>query len=150
MVMTELIATFLITATSVLFFCYWFRYTCMLILSAKTARDYARDVVTANQLGFLEVQQRLQNETTDLGGLYASLDRDYSVLLGLLQQTEHLRGDNGKLERWMLRGHYRLAGAWYRCCSAIAPATARRALEQMSLVVAHFANTMGEQMAAAA
>lgn len=148
--MTELITTFLITATSIVLFAYWFRYTCMLILSAKTARDYTSDVAVANQLGFIEVQSRLQNEATDMNGLVGALDRDYAVLQRLLAQTANLGPGSGALERWMLQAHYRVSSVWYRCSRRIAPSTARHALEQMSLVIAHFANTMGEHMASAA
>ena len=47
--MIELIASITITAGSVLLFCYWFRYTCFLILSAQTVREYATSVAQANQ-----------------------------------------------------------------------------------------------------
>ena len=39
--MIELLATTIITLSSVALFGYWFRYTCLLILSARTTRDYA-------------------------------------------------------------------------------------------------------------
>ena len=58
--MIELISTIVIMAGSVLLFGYWFRYTCLLILSARTTRDYAGAVATANQLSFLEVQSVLR------------------------------------------------------------------------------------------
>ena len=48
--MLELIVTVVITLSSVLMFGYWFRYTCLLILSATTTRDYAVDVATANPI----------------------------------------------------------------------------------------------------
>ena len=148
--MTEVITTLLITVSSILLFGYWFRYTCLLILSAKTVRDYTLDVAAANQLGFVEVQNRLQSEGTDLDGLRIALDRDYAIVQKMLKQTMNLRPQSGSLERWMLQTHYRLAAVWYRCSSSFAPVASRRALEEMSLVIAHFANTMGEQMAAAA
>ena len=52
--MIERIATILITASSVLLFGYWFRYTCLLVLNTKTVRDYASEVAAVHQLGFLE------------------------------------------------------------------------------------------------
>ncbi len=58
--MLELIVTLVITVSSVLLFGYWFRYTCLLILSAKTTRDYAADIAAANQLSFLQVQAQLR------------------------------------------------------------------------------------------
>ena len=44
--MIELVTTVIITVSSVLLFGYWFRYTCLLILSAKTTRDFAGEVAT--------------------------------------------------------------------------------------------------------
>ena len=67
--MIELISTVIITASSVLLFGYWFRYTCLLILSAKTARDFAGQVAAANQLGFLDVQNQLRGASVNLDSL---------------------------------------------------------------------------------
>jgi hypothetical protein len=47
--MLDLIVTLIITVSSVLMLGYWFRYSCLLILSAETTRDYAADIATANQ-----------------------------------------------------------------------------------------------------
>ena len=58
--MFQSITTIALTAGSVLLLGYWFRYTCLLILSAKTTRDFAGEVAEANQLSFLEVQARLR------------------------------------------------------------------------------------------
>ena len=61
--MTELITTVVITVSSILLFGYWFRYSCLLMLSTKTARDYVGAVAAANQLGILEVQSRDRKST---------------------------------------------------------------------------------------
>ena len=53
------------------------------------------------------------------------------------------------LEKRMLDIDYRLMRAWYRVSRSFSAAAARSALEEMSLVVAHFANSMGERAAAA-
>ena len=148
--MMELITTVVIMVSSLTLFGYWFRYTCMLILSAKTARDFAGDVAEANRLGFLEVQSRLQAEATNLEGLRAALDRDYAVVTGLMRQTANLQLSDAFLERRMLQMHYRVSRFWYQCTHNCAPGSARKSLEEMSLVIAHFANVTGEQMAAAA
>ena len=66
---------------------YWFRYTCLLILSAETTRDYAADVATANQLSFLQVQTELRESPADLDRLQASLDRDLAVVTSLIQNA---------------------------------------------------------------
>lgn len=147
--MIELVATVGMTAGSFLLFGYWFRYTCLLILSAKTTRDYAGEVATANRLGFLEVQSQLrEGATVELDRLQAALDRDYALLTYLLKHASHGATSESPLEARMLKTNYRLMGAWYRLSRPFSLSASRRALEEMSLVVAHFANMMGERAAA--
>jgi hypothetical protein len=148
--MMELIATIMITASSVLLFGYWFRYTCLLVLSTKTVRDYASDVATANQLGFLEIQSQLRAGSPELDRLRGLLDRDYAVLASLLKHSSAASPKNLGIETRMLEINYRLMGAWYRVSSRFSAAAARRALDEMSMVVAYFANTMGERAAMSA
>jgi len=143
--MPELITTVVITVSSILLFGYWFRYTCLLILSAKTARDYVSDVAAANQLGFLEVQSSLRAGSPDLDRLRDTLDRDYAVLARILTNSS-----KSGMEERMLGINYRCMRTWYRISSQFSPAAARQALDEMSMVVAHFANTMGQQAAGAA
>ena len=146
----ELIATIVITASSILLFGYWFRYTCLLVLNTKTIRDYAGEVAAANQLGFQEIQSQLRAGSPELDRLRGLLERDYAVLTSLLK---HSSADSPKemgIETRMLEINYRLMGVWYRVSSRFSTAAARRALEEMSLVVAYFANTMGERAAASA
>jgi len=139
--MIELITTIVIIASSVLLFGYWFRYSCLLMLNTRTARDYARDIVTANQLGFANVQAQLSQASADLAGMRAALDRDYAVVSKLLEQVAD--GQAG-IEQKMLAIHYRLMGACYTIGAHVSPKAARQALEEMSMVVAHFANSVGE------
>jgi hypothetical protein len=149
--MTELIATVTITASSIVLFAYWFRYTCLLILSAKTARDYTSDVAYSNKLGFPMVQAQLnQNSSPDLDRLRAALDNDYRVVRQLLRYMPKAQESPSPLETQMLAINYRLMGAWYQVSRNFSGRTAERALGEMSMVVAHFANLMGEQAAAAA
>jgi len=54
------------------------------------------------------------------------------------------------LETQMLAINYKLMGAWYQVTRRVSGSTAARALDEMSMVVAHFANMMGEQAAAGA
>jgi hypothetical protein len=142
---TEIIATVIITTSSVALFAYWFRYTCMLILSAKTTRDYAASIATANQLGFLQVQSMLRDQSADLAILKDSLDRDYKVLTYLLKHAANPSTGDDAIEKRMLEVNYRLMGAWYSVASRFSPTAARKALDEMSSVVAHFANSMGER-----
>lgn len=143
--MIELVATSIITLSSALLFVYWFRYTCLLILSAKTTRDYAADVATANKLAFPEVQTRLREQTnTDLGGLLASLDHDYAVVTYLLDHAANPNKAASSIETKMLAINYRLNRTWFSISRS------RAALEEMANVVAHFANSMGERAAMSA
>jgi hypothetical protein len=146
--MIELVATVVIMASSGLLFGYWFRYTCLLMLSARTTRDYAASVAMANQLGFLEVQAQLRVQSTaDLDRLKESLDRDYKVLTYLLKHAAAPSEGQDALEKRMLEINYRLMGAWYSLSRRFSPAAACRALDEMASVVAHFANSMGERAA---
>ena len=148
--MIELVTTVIITASSVLLFGYWFRYTCLLILSAKTTRDFAGQVATANQLGFLEVQTQLRESAVNLDSLRDSLDRDYAVLSALLNQAGDSSFEGSSLEQTMLAINYRVMRASYSVTGAFSPSAARKALEEMSMVIAHFANSMGQQAEGAA
>jgi hypothetical protein len=148
--MTELIATAVITMSSALLLAYWFRYTCLLILSARTTRDYAAQVVTANRLSFVEVQARLRSRpAADLDHLHNLLDQDYRVVSYLLKHAGWSES-SGRLESNMLAVDYRLMQAWYGITRSISSGAACRALDEMSRVVAHFANTMGERAAGSA
>jgi hypothetical protein len=136
--MLELIVTLVITVSSVLMFGYWFRYTCLLILSAKTTRDYAFDIAAANQLSFLQVQSELRQNPADLDRLKASLDRDLSVVTSLIQN------DWGMEDR-MLKLNYQLMSAWCSVSKSFSVEAGRRALDEMSTIVSHFANSVGER-----
>jgi hypothetical protein len=147
--MLETVTTVLISVISVFLAAYWFRYSCLLILSAKTTRDYAGEVATANQLSFLEVQAQLRAETPDLERLHASLDRDYALITYLIQHSASAQGESG-IEDRMLQVNYRLMNSWYSVSSRFSAEMGRRALDEMSTVIAHFANAMGERAAVAA
>ena len=149
--MIELIATVTITVGSIVLFAYWFRYTCLLILSAKTAHDYTSDVAYSNSLGFAEVQAQLnRGNSSDLDLLREALDNDYRVVRQLLKFMPKAEESPSPLETHMLAINYKLMGAWYQMSRHFSQSAAARALGEMSMVVAHFANLMGEQAAAAA
>jgi hypothetical protein len=149
--MIELLATIVIMASSVLLFGYWFRYTCLLILSARTTRDYAASVAMANQLAFPEVQAQLREiANADLDRLKDALDRDYKVLTYLLKNATNSSDGQDALEKRMLEINYRLMQSWYSVSRRFSPSAACRALDEMASVVAHFANSMGERAAAGA
>ena len=146
----ELAVTVSIVAGSALLFVYWFRYTCLLILSAKTARDFAGQVAAANQLGFLEVQTQLRASSVNLDSLRDTLDRDYAVLSSMLKQMRGSAAEGSSLETSMLAMNYRVMRSWSQVIGVFSPAAACKALEEMSMVIAHFANAMGQQAEGAA
>ena len=144
--MLELIVTVLITLSSALLFGYWFRYTCLLILSARTTRDYAVEIAQMNQLNFLQVQAELRSHPVELDRLQAALDRDYAVINNLIQSSS---GDWGMEDR-MLQLNYRLMGAWCAVSRRFSADMGRQALDEMSTIIAHFANGLGERAAVGA
>ena len=144
--MLELIVTVAISVSSALLFGYWFRYTCLLILSARTTRDYAADFAQANQLSFLQVQAQLRDQGIQLDRLQSALDQDYATINNLIQSAS---GEWGMEDR-MLQLNYRLMGAWCSVSRRFSAEMGRQALNEMSTIIAHFANTMGERAMAGA
>jgi hypothetical protein len=144
--MLELLTTSAMTVGSTLLLAYWFRYSCLLILNAQTARDYAAEVATENQLGFREVQLRLPVcAAADLCRLQQTVERDYAVVQALLYR---IRQHESKLEIGMLKLHYRLLSVWCSVSRSLSANAARQALSEMCLVVGHLANGVGEAAAA--
>src|SRR4051812_25308989 len=136
-----MIPSLLIVGVSLLLFGYWFRYTCLLILTAKTATDYAGEVAEANQLHFRNVQSAIRAEgTASFAQLEAGLNRDYAMLTYLLEHAGSARIAEDTLEQHMLRADYQLMRLWHKASRSVWPAQSIRALEEMSLVVAHLAN----------
>src|SRR5262249_25770312 len=121
-------------------------YSCLLILSAQTARDYAGEVAENNQLAFREVQQWVPHcPTEDLSRLQEAVERDYAVLQALLKQ---IHGNQSQLEWGMLRVHYRLLGVRFQVSRSFSADAARQVLTEMCGVVGHLANGIGAAAAA--
>src|SRR5260370_39429293 len=61
---------------------YWLRYSCQLILCAKSARDYMREVAESNDLRFIQVQQELEHVRVSiaLDSLRSMVDWVYLLL----------------------------------------------------------------------
>ncbi len=144
--MIETIATIVIMAGSVVLSGYWFRYTCLLILHARTPVDHGREVALANQLSFNQVQSQLFAPSADLDQLRGALDRDFAMVTFLMTQASTGFG----IEQRMLACTYRVATLRYQFGLRFSANAARQALEEMSLVVAHFANSLGEASISAA
>jgi hypothetical protein len=143
-----MLASIIIAAISTVLFFYWFRYTCVLILSTKTSKDYTNEVAAANRLQFLEVQGVLrQAGAAELQRLQAALDRDYRVINFLLRHTADLEVGDASLEQHVLRLDFALMRAWYQVSSRVSDSAARKALAEMSSIVGHLANSFGERVA---
>ena len=135
---------FLISATSFVLFFYWFQYVCLLILSARTSRDYSGAIAAANHLGFPDVQLKLRSAGADLDILHRRLEKDYAIITDLLRRTPgFIAGDRRELA--MLKVHYRTMSAWFCLTRRSLREASAQALEEMTLVIVHLANTIGER-----
>jgi len=96
-----MVASVLIIVISLVLFVYWFRYTSLLILSAKPAKDYGKAVVEANQLSFPAVRAKLSHpaDPVAMEKIEAALNRDYKLLTSLL-----LMVDSNKECSWWITG----------------------------------------------
>ena len=129
---------------SLVLFCYWFRYTCFLILAAEALRDYSQEVATTNQLAFLEVRSRLRkHDATGLDHLHNYLERDFATLIHLLEHTRSATF-SPRFEEAMLTIHFRTLSTCFYLTRSKLQASATEALEGMSRVVIHLANKLGE------
>ena len=146
-----MISSILIIAFSLVLMAYWFRYTCLVILRTRTSSDYALPVIAANGLQFPEVQGRLAQESgiQNLGSLHASLRRDYRLLTYLLRHAAGFQVRGVTIEQRMLMIDFKLMQVWYGLTKNFAAAQAGGALEEMSHILNHFANAMGERAASA-
>jgi len=145
----DLFINAVLTASSVALFCYWFRYTCLLILAAETPRDHSKEVAEANQLAFLEVRATLRKHPSDLDCLRESLERDFAILAHVLDQMHAVRFDP-RFEDVMLTIHFRAMSTCFRLTRNHLQEFALDALEEMSVVIVHLANELGERQTAAA
>lgn len=147
-----MLVSIFIIFVSLMLFVYWFRYTCLLILSAKTSRDYASQVATANQLTFLDTRDRLiqEKDVAPLDGFHRSLDHDYHLLTYLLEHAAGQSGSAGSIENRILMLDFKVMSMWYYLVRHLSPPRGRNALIEMSSIVNHLANSMGERMSLSA
>ena len=138
-------ASIFIIAVSLVLFYYWFRYTCVLILSTKTAKDFGADVAEANQLSFLRVQTLLKESAGgSLAPLEELIERDYRLVTYLMGQAAEFRVGGDSPEQIMLRIDFRLMKCWYALIHRVSDSKARAALAEMAQIVGHFANAFGQ------
>ncbi|MEO8131130.1 MAG: hypothetical protein ABI822_28790 [Bryobacteraceae bacterium] len=120
-----------------------------MILSAKTSRDYASDVASANHLTFRETHESLMSDPplAPLDKIHQSLDRDYRLLTYLLENVSSDAASERSLENRMLMIDFRLLSIWCALSRRFSSDHTRGALLEMTSIVSHLANTMGERIA---
>jgi hypothetical protein len=131
----------LIIIGSLALFGYWFRYTCLLLLSQRSSEGHSSGVAATIQLNFPNLQAALQTgpPTPALDRLHALLDHDYELLTGLLQ---HARGADS-IERRFLTIDYRLMRVWYQMIRRYHRGYANKALTEMAGILQCFADEIG-------
>jgi uncharacterized protein with PhoU and TrkA domain len=83
--------------------------------------------------------------------IQTSLDRDYRLVTYLLEHAAvTVRPEGHEFEEWMLRLDYRIMNVLYRSIRRVSEPLARRALLEMTDVLNHLANAMGERLHGAA
>lgn len=141
------VSIFIILISAMLFI-YWFRYTCLLILSARSNKNYAAEVAQANGLHFLESREALMRSApADLPVISKSLDRDFKLITYLARHVGSYAMPADEMERLVLIADFWILKACYAITRRIHPAQARRALLEMTSIVNHFANSTGERVA---
>jgi len=135
-----LISAFFILVSLILL-AYWFRYTCLLILSAKPARDYASQVAATNRLSFPTILQSLEagEAPAELDALCRQLDRDYTLLTCLMRHGAEFKELGQSIEDRMLMLDFALMKRTFTMRRS------RESLREMAGIVQHFANQMGER-----
>jgi hypothetical protein len=140
----------IISGSSLALLCYWFRYSCLLILAAEAPHDYSEEVAKANQLSFREVRSKLRKDDAgDLDNLHKCLERDYAIITYLLDNATAASPESF-FEDAMLKAHYRIMSTWFHLTRGLLHEDATQALAEMSKVIRHFANCLGERTLAPA
>jgi hypothetical protein len=135
-----MLAGVLISSVSFGLLCYWFRYSCLLLLRSRSEQATAP---VDSRFSFWQVRERLDT-APDLDSLRLSLERDYRIVTYLLQHTAGLGAQS--VEDRLLQLDYKLMHRWYALTHTAAPQQARRALSEMAAVVACLAQKMGSSL----
>jgi hypothetical protein len=143
-----MVASVSILAVSTVLLVYWFRYTCLLILRTQPARDFSASLAEANNLEFPEIQSRgFRNVSAgELASLENSLARDYRLLTYLLGHTAGLDVGGFTLEQRLLMADFMVMRLFAKLTNRVAASGTRAALDEMSQILNHLANAMGERV----
>jgi hypothetical protein len=112
------------------------------LLRSHAERTAAASAVPDTRFCFAEVQARLRTAEV-LDPLHLSLQRDYEILIYLLQHAAGLSMES--FEDRLLVLDYRVMQCWYRLTKVAAPQQARQALYEMASILNVLAQKMGEQ-----
>jgi hypothetical protein len=147
-----MIASIFIILISGALLIYWFRYTCLLLLSTRPAKDHASRVAAANGLQFLEIRgARIgQAEPSELPALQRMLERDYQIVTFLLEHAAGLEIGGLTLEQRLLMLDFRLMQAISALGKLLGVNRVRAAVQEMAEVVARLAEALGERVESAA
>ncbi len=142
-----LATTLIIVIPTVLLICS-FRYICLRILRTQTPRDYAAGLAAANSLKYPDIQGRLLQDASaaELTALQKSLDADYVLLTYLLKHTAGLEVSGITVEQRMLMLDFKVMRLYCALSRRLAIPQARAALAEMSNILKHLANAMGERI----
>lgn len=140
----QVVISLLIIAASLVLFAYWFRYSCLLILSTQTTQDYTGVVAKASGMSLLDMQAQLeQGGGYDLAAVQRSMQADYQRVTRLLAKAPGLEAHLSASERIILRLDYRLMQLYARITARRHPDQAREALLEQCAILSHFANAAG-------
>jgi hypothetical protein len=143
-----MIATTLIIVIPTVLLIYSFRYTCLRILRTQTSQDYASGLAAANGLNYPDVQGRLLQDApaAELTALQKSLDADYVLLTYLLKHTAGLEDGGITVGQRMLMLDFKVMRLFCALSRRLAVPQARAALAEMSSILKHLANALGERI----
>lgn len=134
-----MIVSIVIIVLSVALVAYWLRYTCLLLL-----HDCQPAAETAFPLfQFLSVRRRLEAGAA-FSELQTALDRDFAALSFLIDSTA-----GADVEARLLVWDYRLVRLWFSVSHTVLPVQGRRALAEMTDVLAVLANKLRDTTAEA-
>lgn len=124
---------------------YWFRYTSLLILSTKTSYNYSFEIALTHELDFPQIRAGVLSATQDRFGVLASgLEHDYRLISAMLRNVQPQ--DNGELlEDVILRIDFAGLKLAYWVTQRLSEDKTRMILAEMSEIVTHFANAVGER-----
>jgi hypothetical protein len=142
-------AELLVALLALALFAYWFRRNCLAALKSQAIREQARRVAEANHLSFFEVRRRLEvaAEPDGFDSMGRALTQDYRILSFLLRHTGGTVQPRRGLMTRMLMLDFRLMQLWFRLTRRWSRRQARRALEEMSSILGHLADAMGQRPA---